>query len=572
MVSEDRAQGPGAAALDVRKTAAVDLSRRQLLALGATIVVGGCSSDDKSSSSTTGTNATTSSGPSVTTAGSSATTGAVTTSPAASSAPVDTAPEAPSIALGGDPFGLGVCSGDPDDASAVLWTRLVADGADELPRTIEVTWELADDSEFASVVAEGTVEARREDAHSVHALVELSGPAWYRFRAGGFVSPVGKVAPTGAPDPLRVATASCQHFEYGFYAAHRDLAEWTPDLVLYLGDFIYENPGAPDDVDRIRTHEGDEAIDLAGYRERYRQYLGDGDLQAARAACPWLVIWDDHEVENNYAGPVPDDIVDTETFAVRRAEGYRAWWEHMPVRLPPPPRPPDPEVEGDDTREPEPYPIHRTVAWGGLASFTLLDGRQFRSDQACDDRVLDPSPPCPESADPARTMLGEAQERFAIDALGASSATWTVLAQQTVMTDIRLPNGAILNHDQWDGYAPARDRLLAAARTPERVVVLTGDIHLAGIGVLPEVGVEFVTTSISSPANVDESLTATLAGFANVVDAEIAHRGYTRHTITEESWTAEYRIVDDVRDRRSPVTTWRTFVVDATTRDAVTAI
>ena len=142
-------------------------------------------------------------------------------------------------------------------------------------------------------------------------------------------------------------------------------------------------------------------------------------------------------------------------------------------------------------------------------------------------------------------MLGDDQERWVADAFAASSATWTVLGQQTVLTDLRLPNGAILNHDQWDGYAPARDRLLAAAAGVDRLVVLTGDIHLAGVASLPGLGAEFVTTSISSAGNVPVALEPLLRDFPTVVDAELAHRGYIRHTVTPEAWTAEYRIVDD---------------------------
>ena len=169
-----------------------------------------------------------------------------------------------------------------------------------------------------------------------------------------------------------------------------------------------------------------------------------------------------------------------------------------------------------------------------MASSTsiLLDGRQFRSDQACGDATLSTEPPCAEALDPARTMLGDAQEQWVADALAASSATWTVIGQQTVLTDLRLPNGAILNHDQWDGYAPARDRLLAAAAGVQRLVVLTGDIHLAGVASIPGLGAEFVTTSISSSNKVPLGLEPILRGFPSVVDAELAHRGYIRHTVT----------------------------------------
>ena len=457
--------------------------------------------------------------------------------------------------LAGDPFTLGVSAGDPDADSAVLWTRLTGDG---LPADVDVEWELADDESFTAVTASGATTASSTDAHSVHVTVDLDGPAWYRFRAGGFTSPPGRVAPTGGGTaPLRLATASCQHWETGFYAAHRDLTEWAPDAVVFLGDFIYEGAANPIGDGRVRAHDGPQPTDLTGYRARYALYLSDPDLRAARACCPWLVIWDDHEVENNYAGLEPPDPAQRDGFAARRAAAYRAWWEHMPVRLPAP-------VDGTD------YRTYRAVSWGGLADIVLLDGRQYRDDQACGDITLSAEPPCAEALDPARTMLGPAQEDWLETALGATAATWTVIGQQTVLTDLRLPTGAILNYDQWDGYAPARDRLLAQLAAAERVVVLTGDIHLGGVGRLPGVGTELVTTSISSQGAIDPSLQPVLASFADVVDAELAHHGYTRHTVTPDTWTAEYRIVADAAAPDSPVSTWRTFEIAAAAPDLPT--
>jgi alkaline phosphatase D len=229
----------------------------------------------------------------------------------------------------------------------------------------------------------------------------------------------------------------------------------------------------------------------------------------------------------------------------------------MPVRLPPP-------VEGDDD------PIYRTAVYGDLLELVLLDGRQYRDDQACGNVKLSTDPPCPEALDPARTMLGPAQEAWLGETLAESTATWTVLGQQTVLTDLRLPNGAILNPDQWDGYAPARERLLAqAAPVAGRCVVLTGDIHLAGVGTLPGIGTEFVTTSISSVSSIPVNLQPYVASLGPIVDAELAHRGYTRHTVTPTDWTAEYRTVDNVADPASSVSTWRTFKVAAGTSDVI---
>ena len=515
----------------------VVLSRRALLALGASLLVAAaCSADDDSARATTSPSGAPPTG---------------STDPAGSSATL--APPAPAtVVLDVDPFALGVASGDPDATSVVLWTRLVGDG---LPDDVDVTWEVAADADFAPVTATGATTARATDGHSVHVTVELDGPVRYRFRVGDLTSPVGRAAPApvGGAGDLRLASASCQHFETGYYAAHRDLAEWVPDAVVFLGDFIYEGGARPVADGRVRSHDGDEPEDLAGYRARYAQYLADRDLQAARAVCPWLVIWDDHEVDNDYAGLEPADPRRRDGFPAKRDAAYRAWWEHMPVRLAPP-------VPG------EAYVTYRTLSLGALADVILLDGRQFRSDQVCDGAEL-LTPACPSAAEADRTMLGADQEAWVGGELAANRARWTVLGQQTVLTDLRLPNGAVVNYDQWDGYPAARVRLLAQAESAERVVVLTGDIHLAAVGRLPGVGTELVAASISSNGRggtVEEGL---LSLFPDVAGAELAHRGYTRHVVTESTWTAEYRTVDDVSDPVSPVSTWATFRIDADAPD-----
>jgi alkaline phosphatase D len=525
------------------------LSRRAFLALGATVVVGACSAgDDAAPTSTPAPDATSAADTTVAPA-----TPAATTRPSTPPTTTSTTPPTTAVRLPADPFLLGVTCGDPDATSVVLWTRLV--GA--LPAVVDVAWELAADDSFDTIVDSGTTTATAAHGHCVHVVADVGGPVAYRFRAGGFTSPTGRAAPATGRPALKLATATCQHWETGFYAAHRDLVAWAPDVVVFLGDFIYEGASRPVGEDRVRSHDGPEASDLEGYRARYAQYLSDPDLQASRAACPWFVVWDDHEVENNYAGLVPQDPVDQATFAGRRLAAYEAWWEHMPVRIE---RPRD----GAETV------IHRRARFGDLLDLVLLDGRQFRSDQACGGAELSTEPACPDALDPARTMLGAGQEAWVTEALGASRAAWAAIGQQTVVTDLRLPNGGILNYDQWDGYAPARDRLLAAAApVAGRTVVLTGDIHLAGVGVLPGIGTEFVTTSVSSSGDIPPALQPVLASFDHIVDAELVHRGYVRHTVTPSTWTADYRIVDDVTDPASATTTWRTFSVAAGASDVV---
>ena len=471
--------------------------------------------------------------------------------------------------MGSDPFTLGVASGDPTSDTVVLWTRLAPDplaGGGMPDGDVEVTWELSRDDTFDVIELSGTEIATADHAHSVHAQVprpDGTASTWaYRFRVGSYTSPVGTTgfapAPGVATSSVSFASASCQHYESGFYTAHRDLAAQGADFVVFLGDYIYEGgQRAVDDIDTVRTHGTDECTTLAGYRDRYALYKSDADLQAAHAACPWFVIWDDHEVENNYAGLTPQDPADQPTFEQRRQAAYQAWWEHQPVALAAP-------TGGD-------YPIFRSVQWGDLVQLVLVDGRQYRSDQACGDVTLNLDPPCPETADPSRTMLGSVQETWMFDQLGRSTATWNVIGQQTVFGDTTV-GGAVLNYDQWDGYPAQRNRIVdrLAAEEVGNVVVLTGDIHFAGTGTIRSggrgvgtpVGVEFVATSISSGGLIDPAVTDVVRAIPDILDAELEHRGYILHEVSPTRWSAEYRMVDTVKLPDSPVFVHATYQVD----------
>ena len=515
------------------------ISRRLFFALGASVVVAACTKSEGGGSG----DATSSTSP--------GSTSAPTTSTTLAPAPFDV-----------DPFTLGVASGDPSTNSVIIWTRLAPDplnGGGITDEEVSVRWEVATDVDFTDIVSSGDVMAEARHGHSVH--VDVTPPAnavsYYRFRVGQFTSPVGatRVAPDASSmDTVRIATASCQNYTAGYYTAYADMVKQSPDLVVFLGDYIYEGGVGTLGDGTVRLHNSEEIEDLVAYRNRYALYKSDPLLQNAHAACPWVVTWDDHEVENNYAGLTPQDAADLDGFAARRAAAYQAWWEHMPVRL-------DPPVDENLT-------IHRRVTWGGLVNMLVLDGRQFRDDQACADAVLQLTPACDEASSPDRSLLGSQQEAWVAENI-ESGAVWSVLANQTVMTDIRV-GAAVLNYDQWDGYAPARDRLMESVVGAGNLVVLTGDIHLAGVGQLTSStdpstarGVEFVSTSISSSGNIDSSTEALLVALPNIIDAEVAHRGYTLHTVDATSWTADYRIVDNALVEGSAVTTWKTFVVTA---------
>ena len=517
------------------------ISRRMFFALSASVVVVACSKNESSTDPSPDSSV-------------------ASTSVAPTTSPV------PPTDLSGDPFTLGVASGDPTDQSVILWTRLAIDslnGGGMPAKDIEVLWEVSSTDAFDDIVSSGLVTAEERFGHAVHIDVPLStgeSIVFYRFRIGDYVSPIGKTrlsSPSGSTTPIKVAAVSCQNYTDGFYNAYADLVEQSPDLVTFLGDYIYESGVGTLDATTVRLHNSDEIKDLVAYRNRYALYRSDPLLQAAHAVCPWVITWDDHEVENNYANLTPQDSADAEGHAARRAVAYQAWWEHMPVRLSPP--------------TDESLTIYRQFSWGDLLNLLVVDGRQYRDDQACGDAVLSTQPACDEALDPARTMLGAEQEKWFSENINDTTKVWNVMANQTVMTDIRL-GAAVLNYDQWDGYAPDRNRILSDVvdQGVENFVVLTGDIHLAGVGQLTidsnpttAMGAEFVSTSISSSGNVSTDTEGLLIALPNIIDAETSHRGYTLHTLTANDWTAEYRIVENNLVEDSSTSVWKTFKVMA---------
>lgn len=546
------------------------ISRRLFLTGSVVVVLGACSGSDQAGTGETAppSDATVAvPGPSTATIGSSEPTDPTETSTTVPSTE-------PATTLPVDPFTLGVASGDPSETSVILWTRLAPDpltsGGGMPPEDIDVAWEIAVDPDFAEVSAHGTTTATAAHAHSVHVRVDIQpdGAYHYRFHAGGYTSPVGltRAAPstTATPQTVRFASASCQNYQDGYYVAHADIATQAPDFVVFLGDYIYEGGAAQIGVnDVVRTHGTDECTSLDDYRNRYALYKTDPDLQAAHRVAPWFVIWDDHEVENNYAGTTPQGPADAQAFLERRRAAYTAWWEHQPVDLPAPS-----DVVGDD------YRIYRAMQWGSLLTMSLLDGRQYRSDQACGDQTLDLDPACPETFDPTRTMLGDAQEAWLFEQLSASGSAWNVIAQQTIFGDVTLAD-AVLNYDQWDGYPVQRNRIVDRLATDgiRDVVVLTGDIHFAGTGVIRSggrgtgtpVGVEFVATSISSGGRVDPAVTEVVKAIPDIVDVELEHRGYILHTVTPELWRAEYRMAQTVKEPTSALFVHATYRVAAGT-------
>ncbi|MER8038312.1 alkaline phosphatase D family protein [Streptomyces hydrogenans] len=478
-----------------------------------------------------------------------------------------------------DPFTLGVASGDPHPGSVLLWTRLAPrpfEPGGGLPaERVSVHWELARDERFARTVRRGRATAHPEFSHAVHVEVEHLEPGrefYYRFRAGDWTSPVGRTrtapAPWARPAELRIGAVSCQAFHDGYFTAYRHLADEDLDVVLHLGDYLYEyavnaTGGARAYTDRtLPAVFNRETVTLEDYRLRYGLYKTDPDLRAAHAAHPFVVTWDDHETENNYAGGIPENGVPPEEFLLRRAAAYRAYWEHQPLRRPQLP-------EGPDMR------LYRRLRFGRLAQFDVLDTRQYRSDQAYGDGWQVPGPL---SEDPARTMTGAAQERWLLDGWRASDARWNVLPQQVVLAERRdRPTADFkLSMDSWDGYPASRQRILAGAESAgvENLMVLTGDVHVGyGFDLKADfrdpasrtVGTEIVATSIASgkdgadrPSNYDKLMQANPhLRFFN------GRRGYVTVAFGEESARADFRTVPYVTTPGAPVTTAGSFVTEA---------
>lgn len=466
-----------------------------------------------------------------------------------------------------DPFTLGVASGDPAPDGAVIWTRLAPDpladdGHGGMPsRPVDVDWEVAADDAFTSIVQRGTATAVPEAAHSVH--VDLTGlqpgaDYFYRFRAAGHLSPAGRTrtAPeSGSMAPLTMCFASCSHYEQGWFTAYRRLAEEQPDLVLHLGDYQYEY--APTGKG-VRDHVGPETVTLANYRQRYAQYKTDPDLQAAHAVAPWLAVFDDHEVANNWADEVP--AKPDPYFLDRRAAAFQAYYENMPLRRSATPH-------GIDMQ------LYRRVPWGGLATFHMLDTRQYRTDQPCGDEL---GSDCVERHDPAATLTGAGQERWLLDGFAQSQARWDVLGQQVFFSQVELTAGPgrSFNPDAWDGYTANRDRVVdGIVDSPVRnAVILTGDVHshwAADVRERPDdpaarlVATELVTTSITSGG--DGSDTRDEIDAIRPENPDIRYfsnrRGYVRTRITPDEVRADFRVLPYVSTPGAPALTGASFVV-----------
>ena len=469
-----------------------------------------------------------------------------------------------------NPFALGVASGSALHDSVVLWTRLMGD----VPaQPVTVRWEVAQDDQFARVVQRGQQQAVPELAHSVHAEVGgLEPDRWYhyRFMAGDAVSTVGRTrtmpAPEAAASRLRLAYASCQRWDHGYFSAYGHMLKEDLDFVFFLGDYIYEYPDA---TNAVRVPPGGWVITLADYRARYALHRSEPELQAMHAACPWLLAWDDHEVQNDYAGLVAGDGQQAPDFARRRADAYQAYYEHMPLRASVLTRSVAGLLAGAETR------VYSQQRFGNLANIVMLDDRQYRDDHACNTKpgssTIDPQS-CAIWEDPKRTLLGPAQEQWLDGVLAQGGATWTVFGQQTLFgqRDFKPGAGRMLWNDGWDGYPAARTRFTDALQKNKtaNAVLLGGDVHENWVGYVKAdyqradsaaVGLEFCGTSITSRSGGNERAQETLAENPHFVFADGERKGYGVAEFTPRRLTTTLRVVDDARKRDTKIETLATF-------------
>lgn len=493
--------------------------------------------------------------------------GAVLTVPVAGLV-LDQRPTAAAPRLRRNPFRLGVASGEPGPGGFVIWTRLATrplaeDGRGGIPRrTYSVRFQVATDPGFRNVVREGRAKATPTLGHSARVVVNGLSPGreyWYRWRIHGHVSQVGRAvtapAPHHTPALLKVVAMSCSNFATGYFTAYRHAADEGADLMVHLGDYIYET--GPRSVD-IRPVASDKCTTLTDFRLRYAQWRTDPDLRRAHAASPWLVTFDDHEVENDYAGL---DGGTTTGFAGLRARAYQAWFENQPVRW---------------FSRPEKHHIraHRRVGWGALANLHLLDTRQYRSPQVCGDIDV-----CDEFEDPSRTMLGAAQTTWLADGLAHSPHRWDLLAQQIIFSRRLVDNGSDYGYvsGTWDGYRHSQQQVVdmlqpsAAGPGPRNPVVLTGDSHAAWLNLVKAdwddpgsgtLAAEIGCTSITSGRDGhDGDGTHPFMADNPHVTFHNNLRGYSLLSLQPDEMTIDYRVVDRVVVRDSPVRTRRRYVV-----------
>lgn len=465
----------------------------------------------------------------------------------------------------------GVVAADPHLHGGTVWTRL-----EGLDRTSRLQVELSPDPDFRRVVYRRSVLAEAERDFTVHHRVDSTALApgeryHYRFVTCDGDGPVGRLKtalPADSREPVRIGFFSCQRWEHGFFTPQAGLAaEDDLDLVVSLGDYLYEEDSGRDvRFDGTGAPNG-HVETLAQWRAKHRLYRSDERLQAMHATHPFAAIWDDCEVEGNWAGEGTSSgppSVDRRSipFAAKRANAFRTFFENMPMD----------RFAGEPTR------LHRTLRLGANADVLLLDTRQFRDSQPCSDANLQP---CPAAETTDRARLGTAQQRWLESELTGSRATWKVLGNAQMMMALDVPPGVPAGVDSWDGYGVERREVLeyVQARGIANVTSIVGDVHSYFAGTLTTngrisgtpVGTEFVGTSVShDPLQLggDEESSAVVTNrvmLANphLVYANFRRRGYAVLEARPDELRVEFKAVRSVAEPTSEVFLARSFRVAA---------
>jgi alkaline phosphatase D len=484
------------------------------------------------------------------------------------------APRGSAALLRGGRFNQGVLSGDPTPHGITLLTVL-----DEISGSGRVRLEVATDPDFRNVVARRNIATGERRAHSVKARLENLRPHeryWYRFETRDRHSPVGRfqtALPKDSREPVRFAFFSCAEYTHGYFNGYDVMRRDDVDFIVCLGDYVYAEAyhsvaggtGVRDDnIGRVNpAHTDDyvrEAITLDDYRAKYALYRSDKILRDLHSRFPMVAAWDDHEVQDNYAGGEENGGLDpTLRYSqARRGAAMKAFFERMPFY-------------GGPTKQ-----VYRSQRHGRHVDLILLDQRQYRADQPCDDAV---APPCPEYDQP-RPFLGRKQLNWVKRRLSASKATWKVVGSQTMMMPAKVAAGAYYSFDSWHGYPQEREELLAHIKDEgiEDVVFITGDIHtfIAGdvcteLGDGETVAVEFVGGSITStnlgelefnagggiviPGNdanphTDPAIIDALRGFNPWVDqADFDHHGYGLVRASRSEFDCTLKRLETIKSR-----------------------
>ncbi len=502
----------------------------------------------------------------------------------------------PNALLSTPHFAHGVASGDPDQSSVVIWTRV-----SRLSGNVDVDWQLASDTAFLDVVSRGQVKTDSSRDHTVKVVVEglnAGQEYYYRFSTNGTNSPTGhtQTLPDGSPNQLVLAIATCSNYPFGYFNAYDAIANDPGiDLVVHLGDYIYEYSvegyGGESGKELERNHHpSHEILTLDDYRKRHAQYKTDEGSLAMHAQHPLIVIWDDHETANNpWMGGAQNHQEDEGNWLVRRAASMQAYYEWLPIRDP---------VQVSDREN-----YWRHYQFGDLASLITLEsrhtGRSKQIEYADYEAELDSTEKAQAFLQsvvgaPERTFLSDDMESFFQAEIGKSrnsGCLWRIIGNQSVMAKSIAPTldepifdrlkselgedgrqmldglsrlgelGLPGDLDAWDGYPVARERFYQLAKDAgaQDLLVISGDSHSFWANALFDandapMGLELGSTGVSSPRSLLAFGEEGLKRFdelnaqqnREIIWSDGRHRGFIRMEIDRKGVHADFIAVSDV--------------------------